>query len=167
MSRIILLAGTIATLLALSACTPSAESAQQAGVTTRSAMQDNQTAWRGLFNYSPKDRRPLLPQTRYCYQTQADIVCYDNPQPNMTAKMTGYQDGQSISWVQPGGGSLGVSGGEPTAPHDAKTVQVAPMGNSPVTPMEFVNSSPAPMVVESPQAPASVPFQSGESVYVK
>ena len=162
MGRIFILAASTVALLAVSACTPSAESAQQAGVTTRTAMQDNQSAWRGLFEYHPKDRRPLLPQTRYCYQTQADIVCYDSPQPNLTSRLNGYQDGQSISWVQPGGGSLGVSGGEATAPHDAETVQIAPTYDQ-----GTVVSAEAPMVVETQQAPASAPFASGESAYVK
>lgn len=155
----------VAAMLALAACTPSAESAQQAGVTVRTAMQDSANAWRGLFDYNPKDTRAQLPQTRYCYQTQADIVCYDSPQPNMTAKLNGYQDGQSISWIQPGGGSLGVSGGEPTAPHDATTVQVAPSASAPATPVVVSSyDTAAPMVTESPQA---APFASGESVYVK
>lgn len=163
MGRILILAASVAALLALGACTPSAESAQQAGVTTRTAMQDNVSAWRGLFEYHPKDRRPLLPQTRYCYQTQADIVCYDSPQPNLNSKLYGYQDGQSISWVQPGGGSLGVSGGEATAPHDAQTVQVAPTLMDEATAVNLQT----PIVVETTQAPANAPFASGESVYVK
>lgn len=156
----------------LAACTPSAEGAQQAGVTTRTAMQDNMAAWKGLFKYSPKDRRPHLPQTRYCYQMQSDIVCYDSPQPNMTAKITGYQDGNSISWVQPGGGSLGHSGGEPTAPHDARTVQVAPSVSG-STAMSvggynggFDSASSTIQVTETPQAPATAPFATGESPYV-
>ena len=172
MARIIPLFGALATVLVLSACTPAAESAQQAGVTTRTAMQDNQAAWRNLFSYHPRDRRPLLPQTRYCYQMQADIVCYDSPQPNMTAKLVGYQDGASISWVQPGGGSLGVSGGEPTAPHDAKTVQIAPTGGSMVTPVETVSTMPAMdyssiSVHDNSVSVSDVPFAKGESHDVK
>lgn len=168
MGTFIRFASAVAVLLTLAACTPAAESAQQAGVTTRTAMQDNQAAWRNLFKYSPKDTRPQLPQTRYCYQMQSDIVCYDSPQPNMTAKMIGYQDGASISWVQPGGGALGVSGGEPTAPHDAQTVQVAPSVAGPATPVEVVSTtSLAPSVMEVPQAPAAAaPFASGASPYV-
>jgi hypothetical protein len=46
---------------------------------------------------------------------QTDVVCYDSEQPQLTAKLIGYQDGEQISWVQPGGGSLGASGGEPMA----------------------------------------------------
>lgn len=161
MARFIVLAVTAAWL---AACTPTAQSAQQAGVTTRTLMQDNVDAWSGLFSYHPKDTRPQLPQTRYCYQMQADIVCYDSPQPNMTAKMIGYQDGSSISWVQPGGGSLGVSGGEPTAPHDSATMQVAP--SVVATTAATVSTAPQAMVYEVPQAPvAAAPFQSGQSTY--
>lgn len=154
MARFIVLAVTAALL---TACTPAAQSAQQAGVTMRTAMQDNQAAWRDVFTYHRKDTRPQLPQTRYCYQMQSDIVCYDSPQSGMTAKLIGYQDGHSVSWVQPGGGSLGVSGGEPTAQYDAATVQVAP---SVVTPT-------ATTVYEVPQSPATAaPFQNGQSTYV-
>lgn len=152
--------------LLLAACTPAAESAQQAGVTTRNAMQDNAAAWRNLFTYSPRDKRPQLPQTRYCYQMQADIVCYDSPQPGMTAKMTGYQDGSNISWVQPGGGSLGASGGEPTAPHDAKQVQVSPTRgiSAPVVPTYPGTASGIYEVQQAPAQPA--PFATGASDYV-
>lgn len=150
-------------LAMLSACTPAAESAQQAGVTTRTAMQDNQAAWRDLFTYRPKDTRPQLPQTRYCYQMQADIVCYDSPQSGMTAKMIGYQDGNSISWIQPGGGSLGVSGGEPTAQHHAATVQVAPNVAAPTA--QVISTSNTPMAMEPSPAPAmGAPFSPAQSV---
>lgn len=160
--------GIALSLLALAACTPAAESAQQAGVTVRSSMQDNAAAWRNLFEYSPEDKRPALPQTRYCYQMQADIVCFDSPQANMTAKLAGYQDGNSISWVQPGGGALGVSGGEPTAQHDAQTVQIAPATGGMVAPaetMSTMSAAPAPAIASS-DLPGSTPFATGESPYV-
>lgn len=168
MGRNIMRAIGAVSVLALAACTPAAEGAQHAGTTVRSSMQDNVSAWRDLFTYSPRDKRALLPQSRYCYQMQSDIVCYDSPQPNMTAKLTGYQDGTNVSWVQPGGGSLGVSGGEPTAPHGATHVQVAPNLNAVSAPVMSVSSSALPPDDYSYSAPimaTDVPFYKGESPY--
>ncbi len=161
-------------MLGLMACTPAAESVQTTGHTLKTAMHDNVEAWRGLFTYKPEKKGQQLPQTRYCYRMQSDTVCYDSPQPNMTARLVGYQDGTNISWVQPGGGSLGVSGGEPTAPYDANVVQVAPsvtgytaevmQTTSASSSAMTVSEAPLPVVTSSP---AAAPFSQGESSYVK
>lgn len=167
MGKMIVVAGLAAALLGMAGCTPTANSAQQAGVTTRTVMQDTGDAWRNLFLYRPSDKRPVLPQTRYCYQAQSDVVCYDSPQPAMTSKLIGYQDGRNISWIQPGGGSLGVSGGEPTAPADAKTVQVAPNMNGPSSPATVISTAGMGTPMPVSETPQAAPFPAGESVYVK
>lgn len=176
MARLSTRCGAVA-FLVLAACTPLAEGTQEAGHDFTSAMHDNIDAWSGLFDYTPRDKRPMLPQTRYCYQMQSDIVCYDSPQQHMTAKLTGYQDGRAVSWVQPGGGSLGVSGGEPTAPSEAVTVQVAPSVGKVVSPVQTFSTASE----TSPTSPPThedatmhtditmheTPFATGESVYIK
>jgi hypothetical protein len=98
----------------LSGCDKLADGSRAAESVTRNAFEDTKSTWADLFTYHPP-QPDALPQTRYCYQLQSDIVCYDNQQTNLTAKLVGYQDGENISWVQPGGGSLGASGGEPVA----------------------------------------------------
>ncbi|MBX9726920.1 MAG: hypothetical protein K2X09_06610 [Rickettsiales bacterium] len=100
--------------LVMSGCDKLVDGSRAAESITRNAFDDSVSTWSDLFTYHP--RQPdSLPQTRYCYQLQSDIVCYDNQQTTLTAKLVGYQDGENLSWVQPGGGSLGASGGEPIA----------------------------------------------------
>lgn len=173
---------TLALLLATAACTPVSESVQHTADSLKTSVADDAGAWKDLLTYHPKPKTPQLPQTRYCYKTQSDIVCYDSAQHGMTEQLVGYQDGNSISWVQPGGGSLGASGGEPTAPQDAQNVQVAPnvagsavVFNAGTTSMpdrvitdtnESISSndiSTAP--VSTPQVPAQAPFARGQSSY--
>lgn len=88
--------------------------------------------WSDVFSYHPA-QPPQLPQTRYCYRMASDIVCYDSVQPALTAKLFGYQDGDQISWIQPGGGSLGASGGNPVA------LQPEVMAHRAEDPIEFKN----------------------------
>ncbi len=85
----------------------------RASITER-VLSDATSTWVDALSYHPK-RGPQAPQTRYCYKMMMDIVCYDSVQPELTAKLVGYQDSNQISWVQPGGGSLGASGGAPVA----------------------------------------------------
>ena len=88
---------------------------QRAAVSSANkAMNDSVSVWSDLFTYHPPMPQQQA-QTRYCYRMMTDIVCYDSVQPSLTAKLVGYQDGAHVSWVQPGGGSLGVSGAEPKA----------------------------------------------------
>lgn len=101
-------------VLAVSGCDKIADGSRAAESVTRNSFEDSISAWTDLFTYHPP-RPDALPQTRYCYQLQSDIVCFDSEQRGQTAKLVGYQDGENISWVQPGGGSLGVSGGEAIA----------------------------------------------------
>lgn len=106
-------------VLGLSACDKIVDTSRAAESITRNAFEDTRSSWADFFTYHP-EQPESLPQTRYCYQLQSDIVCYDSQQTNLTAKLVGYQDGERHSWVQPGGGSLGASGGEPIALRPAK-----------------------------------------------
>lgn len=98
----------------VAACDKVAGVSRAAQETTRNTFNDTKSSWRDFFTYHPPEPDPL-PQTRYCYQMQSDVVCYDSEQRTLTSKLVGFQDGETISWVQPGGGSLGASGGEPVA----------------------------------------------------
>ncbi len=100
--------------LTMTGCDKIVDGSKAAQSVTAQAFDETTSSWRDFFAYHPPVPAPL-PQTRYCYQMQSDIVCYDSVQPNLTAKLLGYQDGDALSWVQPGGGSLGVSGGPPIA----------------------------------------------------
>lgn len=104
----------VSAALALSACDRVANSTKSVQTVTYRAFNDTKSSWREFFTYHPPIPE-ALPQTRYCYQMQSDIVCYDSQQTALTSKLTGFQDGETVSWVQPGGGSLGASGGEPVA----------------------------------------------------
>lgn len=100
-------------LLAAAGCDKMVQSSNTAVSVTERAFNDTKSSWLSFFTYHPEKPAPG-PQTRYCYQLQSDVVCYDSIQYASTSKLLGYQDGEKISWVQPGGGSLGVSGGDPT-----------------------------------------------------
>ncbi len=102
-----LLLGT--TLLA-SGCDKVANTSSSIQTIASREYNDTASSWKDFFTYHPPMPDPL-PQTRYCYQMQSDVVCYDSEQANLTSKMVGYQDGERMSWIQPGGGSLGASGG--------------------------------------------------------
>lgn len=148
-----------AAIFMLSGCQPLTEGAKHAADSSKKAVYDTKAEWTNLFTYHPKNA-PQLPQTRYCYQTQSDIVCYDSPQSGQTAKLYGYQDGRNRSWFQPGGGALGVSGGEPLAGYDSAPIGIA----VPITRLEASAAS------SQPQATACMPggpFACGESSYVK
>jgi hypothetical protein len=153
----------LAALMALAACEPVSRGSNQAAEASKKVLYETRSAWSGLLDYNPKDDRVPLPQTRYCYQMQTDIVCYDSPQNNMTAKLLGYQDGTNISWVQPGGGALGVSGGEAISTFNAQaavTQSMAPMVNT--SPL-MVDTSPAPQNCIA--GGANQPFYCSESPY--
>ncbi len=97
-------------MLGATGCDKIANNSRAAQDVTRHAFEDTKSSWRDFFMYHP----PVpdsLPQTRYCYQMLTDVVCYDSEQPTLTSKLVGYQDGENIAWIQPGGGSLGASGG--------------------------------------------------------
>jgi hypothetical protein len=104
----------MALTIALSGCDKMQGLSDSAQAVTKRQIDDNEKAWGDLFTYHPKQPNPL-PQTRYCYKLQSDVVCYDSEQPTLTAKLVGYQDGDKQSWIQPGGGSLGASGGAPVS----------------------------------------------------
>ena len=101
-------------MLTATGCDKIANSSRAAQDVTRHAFEDTKSSWRDFFMYHPPVP-DALPQTRYCYQMLTDVVCYDSEQPSLTSKLVGYQDGENIAWVQPGGGSLGASGGPPVA----------------------------------------------------
>ena len=101
-------------VLGTTACDKMDEGSRHAAEITKKTFNNSVSYWDDVFTYHKK-QADNAPQTRYCYQMQSDIVCYDSVQPRSTAKLIGYQDGENISWVQPGGGSLGSSGGEPVA----------------------------------------------------
>ncbi len=101
-------------LMAMTGCNKVADTSRAAESVTRNVFTDTSSSWVDFFTYNPP-REENLPQTRYCYGMLNDIVCYDSEQPRLTSKLVGYQDGEKLSWVQPGGGSLGVSGGEAIA----------------------------------------------------
>lgn len=113
-NRCLFLLGSIATMIAMAGCDRAVDTSRAAKQVTEHAIEDAKSSWRDFFSYHPAMPDPL-PQTRYCYQMQSDVVCYDSEQTKLTAKLVGYQDGENISWVQPGGGSLGASGGGPVA----------------------------------------------------
>lgn len=148
----------LAPLLLVSGCDSAAHGSNRAADATQRAFHDTTEKWKGLFSYNPQKVPPQAPQTRYCYGIQADIVCYDSPQPNMTAKLTGYQDGANISSFQPGGGSLGVSGGEPTAMYRTEEVR---------TSLPQLQNGPTVALDGNQPVVTTVPFQSGESAYAR
>ena len=148
----------LATVLVLAGCDSASHGSNRAADATQRAFHDTTEKWKGLFSYNPQKVPPQAPQSRYCYNIQADIICFDSPQPNMTSKLVGYQDGANISNFQPGGGSLGVSGGEPTAMYRTEEVR---------TSLPQLESAPGAAMAVDETVVTSVPFESGESAYAR
>ena len=128
---------TVISLLLISAmmaagCDRVADTSRAAQSVTKRAFEDSKASWGDFFTYHSPTTDPL-PQTRYCYQMQSDVVCYDSEQRIQTSKLVGYQDGENISWVQPGGGSLGASGGSAIALRPVQVETVAPPTKSGAT----------------------------------
>lgn len=124
----------VAAMVVVAGCDKVADTSRAVQQVSMSTFNDTKSSWRDFFTYHPPQPDPL-PQTRYCYQMQSDVVCYDSEQPMLTSKLIGYQDGENISWVQPGGGSLGASGGEAVAlrPVSVQRAQTASSSYSAVT----------------------------------
>jgi len=101
-------------LVSVSACDALVDRSRASASITQRAYSDATEMWTDVFTYHPP-KPAQKPQTRYCYTMSSDVVCYDSVQPGLTSKLAGYQDGDSMSWIQPGGGSLGASGGNPIA----------------------------------------------------
>jgi hypothetical protein len=92
----------------LAACDPVNNTVQAVSVSSKQVVDNTRRGFSGFWTLTPKPQ-PQLPQTRYCYQMQADIVCYDVPQPQNIARLFGYQEGDNMSFIRQGGGSLGLS----------------------------------------------------------
>lgn len=156
----------VVAVMLLGACTKLVDGSQKTAEISKEMIDDTERAWKDVFTY----RRPKpvqQPQTRYCYTTMSDIVCYDSAQPTLTSHLVGYQDGKNISWVQPGGGSLGVSGGPPVVMAEAVPPPSPP-------PSSDISVQSLPPVISSRTAPAASgkppaksPFHHKESPYVK
>jgi len=126
--------------LSATACDKMEESSRNAAAITKKTFNSSVGFWDDVFTYHPQ-KADNAPQTRYCYQMQSDVVCYDSVQPRSTAKLVGYQDGDNISWVQPGGGSLGASGGEPVALRAASSASMSRSTSSSNNNSSFASSS--------------------------
>lgn len=151
-------------MVALAACDNVKSSSDTAARVSKNFVDDTGTAWRDLFTYH-RPRDPQDPQTRFCYQMQSDIVCYDAPQTHMTSKLMGYQQGDQISYIQQGGGSMGVSTPRSqvfTAPAGSVPDMAAPYSDVQV--YEGAVSAPVPNPAEC--TPGMTPFECKESQYV-
>ncbi len=165
-------------MLALAACEQAHHESDQAARVATQVKDDTIDAWRGLFTYN-RTKPSQSPQTRYCYQMQSDVVCYDAPQAQLTSKLVGYQDGEHISYVQKGGGSLGISTAQSqiAAPVMPDASGAAPYGNvmsddvmSPPQVGQDIRvdetNAPAPSPNPTSCTPGMTPFECRESQYV-
>lgn len=136
-------------LLILQACNNLEEANYQATQSLNAFKDDTGSAWKDLFTYKPKSRAPQAAATRYCYQFMSDIVCYDSPQPQLTARLVGVQgsEGQRMIVYQ-------------TPQMQAyQTAEPAPLFPEPLTETSQVSS-----VQASPFAPSGT---SGKTVQSK
>jgi hypothetical protein len=135
----------------LFACDEISDSSRVASTSAKRVVHDTKEQWKDLLTYSPSKPITPLPQTRYCYRMQADVVCYDSAQTTLASPLVGYQDGDNYSFYQPGGGSVGYSDGKPTSIYTAQDLK-------PVTEdMLTVNAAPVAEVIEAKPNPA--PFK--------
>ncbi|MFZ4125302.1 MAG: hypothetical protein ACOYJ2_04440 [Rickettsiales bacterium] len=166
-------------MVALTACDAAHHSSDTAARVTNQVKDDTINAWRDVFTYHPT-KPNQAPQTRYCYQMQSDIACYDTPQTHMTSKLVGYQDGESISYIQKGGGSMGISTAQSQimAPNAApSSMNAAPYGDVgsddlmayPLSGQEIrvdETNAAAPYPNPTSCTPGMTPFECNESQYV-
>lgn len=156
--------------LALTACDATRASSDAAANNLRQFSYETGNAWRDVFTFRPRPQ-PNGPQTRFCYQMQSDVVCYDTPQTHMTSKLVGYQDGDNISYIQKGGGSLGVSTPPQTTVYVPAPAYAAPVDQISVdetmAPMDTGSAIQEENLPAPPTAGGYTPFSQGESPYVK
>lgn len=107
--RLFYLLGVIVLFAPLMACDPINDTSTRAASSSKQVIHNAKESWKDLFTYHPRVVPNSMPQTRYCYRMQTDIVCYDSPQAGITAPLVGYQDGESVAWFKDGGGSSGFS----------------------------------------------------------
>ena len=161
----LLLALVLATSLA--ACDQVNNTAQAVAKSSKEVVDNTRRGFAGFWTLTPKPQ-PQLPQTRFCYQMNSDIVCYDEPQPRNIARLFGYQEGNNMSFIRQGGGSLGFSAPLPedavmparsvAEPRALEQMSAMPIETSPQAPI----SNPADSCMEGGQ-----PFACKESPYVK
>lgn len=87
-------------MMGAAGCTPLVEGAKHSAKTLEQARDETAASWTRLLTYNPEPNVPQAPSTRFCYQFQADIVCYDAPQPQLTAKLVGAQNAQGSMIIQ-------------------------------------------------------------------
>jgi hypothetical protein len=151
----------LASTLLLSACTPAAEGVQNASQTVGETRDDVKATMKELFTYNPRPRTPQPANTRYCYHFASDIVCYNDPQPQLTSKLVGVQGAEGARMIsQP-------------APSDPTMAAYTPVQEIPVQPLPGApmdTSGPVPATDSSMRIEThniGAPFQSKESAYVK
>jgi hypothetical protein len=84
-----------APLLLAAGCTPIVENSQRANHTMRGRIYDATLKVQEYIAYTPEDNSPQAAQTRFCYKTMADIVCYDGPREDISNKLVGSQVGMA------------------------------------------------------------------------
>ncbi|MBN8543453.1 MAG: hypothetical protein J0M34_04225 [Alphaproteobacteria bacterium] len=163
----------------LAGCEEAHNSSDTAARVANQVKEDTVGAWREVFTFRPTKPKQA-PQTRYCYQMQSDISCYDTPQTHMTSKLVGYQDGESISYIQKGGGSMGISTAQtqitpPNAP--PSSMNAAPYSGVssddlmayPTNQQEIrvdETNAPPPALNPTTCTPGMSPFECNESQYI-
>jgi hypothetical protein len=162
-------------IVALTACEAAHQESDSTARVVNQVKDDTINAWRDVFTYH-RTKPEQGPQTRYCYQMQSDVVCYDAPQVQLTSKLVGYQDGDQISYIQKGGGALGISTtqsqvfapnmpidtGNGAAPYD--DVMSSPQTGEEIRVDE--NNAPVPLPNPTSCTPGMTPFECKESQYV-
>ena len=138
-------------LLPIAACDEVSDTSKVASHSAKTVLHDTKEHWKDLLTYSPRKPISPVPQTRYCYRMQADVVCYDSAQNTMASPLVGYQDGENISFFQPGGGSVGYSDGKATSIYSAQELQ--PLDDS------LITSQAAPIAEAVESAPNPPPFK--------
>ena len=83
--------GLLLAIFIISSCTRIATASHEASQSLNRFKNDTDEAWGGLFTYNPPNLTPQPASTRFCYKFSSDIVCYDNPQPQLTSPLIGVQ----------------------------------------------------------------------------
>lgn len=152
-------------MVVLTACEQTHHSSNTAARVANQVKEETVSTWRELFTFRPT--KPLqAPQTRYCYKMQSDIVCYDTPQPEINSKLVGYQDGQLVSYIQKGGGSLGISGAQSQIISPA--VAAGSLNAAPYSDVSSNDLAAYPPPAQKPTncTPDNSPFACSESQYI-
>lgn len=118
-------------ILLLMGCNAMTENAVRANHSLQKMVYNSAERVQGWTEpHRPEERQAGLPETRYCYKSMGDIVCYEQPQSEFSNPLFGYQEGYSAAPMP-----LAASSSSAAAAQPVMMVQEAPLSVAPPPPV--------------------------------